>query len=113
MKIIKKFVVSSVWLFLVFLLFLLLIVFYYFRKEPFQDKNNKFDLMDIIEKFCNGQFGDEWGIDHVFHYNDKIMFVVIHAKGAVVDVSVQPENRAIIVENIKGTLLLKKRVYRF
>jgi hypothetical protein len=111
----KNFVPSAlgVLLFLVFLVFFLMIVFYCFRKETFQDKNDKIDFMDILEKFCNEQFGDEWGIDNVFHYNDRIMFIVIHTQGAIVDVSVQPENRAIIIENIKGKSSLKKRIYRF
>lgn len=97
-----------------FLLFLVL----FFQKEKYQQKKTKkaddHDWMDILEKFCNNNFGEEWGVDHIFRYNDNIMFAVIQVQGAVVDLSIQPENRAIIIENIKGkTSRLIKRVHRF
>jgi hypothetical protein len=42
------------------------------------------------------------------------MFATIQAQGAVVDLSIQPDSRAIIIENIKGRAdHLAKRVYRF
>ena len=98
-----------------FVLFLFLFMF--FQKEQYQQKKvNKTedDLMDILEKFCTEQFGEEWGVDHVYRYNDKIMFATMQVQGAVIDLSVQPESRAIIIEDIKGkTSHLTKRVYRF
>lgn len=99
------------------IVFFFLFLFMYFQKEQYQQKKvNKAedDLMNILEKFCTEQFGEEWGVDHVYRYNDKIMFVVIQVQGAVIDLSVQPESRAIIIEDIKGkTNRLTKRVYRF
>lgn len=88
-------------------------IYYFFHKEQFQLTKNKEDPMYIIDKFCNKQFGDDWGVDSVYHYNDKIIFVVVHTKNVVIDLSIQPENRAIIIENIRGETILKKRVHRF
>lgn len=94
-----------------------LFLFMYLQKEQYQQKKvneAEDDLMNILEKFCTEQFGEEWGVDHVYRYNDKIMFAAIQVQDAVVDLSVQPESRAIIIENIKGkTNRLTKRVYRF
>lgn len=108
--------------FLWFVCFLLIVCFFlflfmFFQKEQYQQKNvNKMedDLMNILEKFCSEKFGEEWGVDHVYRYNDKIMFATIQVQDAVIDLSVQPESRAIIIEDIKGkTSHLTKRVYRF
>jgi len=109
--------------FLWFVCFFLIVSFFLFlvlflQKEKYQQKKankvNDEDLMDILEKFCNSHFDEDWGVDHVYRYNDKIMFAVIQVQDAVVDLSIQPESRAIIIENIKGkTNRLTKRVYRF
>lgn len=85
---------------------------FFFPKEPFQEKPTG-DAMEHVEKFCDQHFGKEWGVDHVFRYNDRILFVAVNTQGAVVDLSVHPENRIILIENIKGPVLLKKRIYRF
>jgi hypothetical protein len=69
--------------------------------------------MDVVNKFCDKHFGEEWSIDDVSRYNDKITFFVIHTQGSIIDMSVQPENRAIIIENIKGYSTIKNRIYRF
>lgn len=107
----------SVFLFICFLMivFLLFFILLFFQKEKYQQKNNNGDedLMDVIEKFCKQHLGEEWGMDHVYRYNDKIMFATIQIQGAVIDLSVQPDSRAIIIENIKGKTSLTKRVYRF
>lgn len=95
-----------------FFVFVLWFLFLCFRKEPFQKKDNV-DFMTTIETFCSQHFGEDWGIDHVYRYNDKIMFVVVQTHHAVIDLSIQPENRAIIIENIKGVSPFKKRIYRF
>lgn len=91
---------------------LCVIVYFLFQKEHFQEKTTG-DGMDHVEKFCDQHFGKEWGVDHVFRYNDNILFVAVHTQGAVVDLSVYPENRVILVEKIRGPVLLKKRIYRF
>ena len=111
----KSFLWILCFLLIVFFLFFLVL---FFPKETYQQKKNKKtgdeDFMDILEKFCNTNFGEEWGVDHVYRYNENIMFAAIQIDGAVVDLSVQPESRAIIIENIKGkTNRLTKRVYRF
>lgn len=98
------------------IVFLLLFMVLFFQQEKYEQKkaNNADDIMVILDKFCNQYFGEEWGVDHVYRYNDKIMFAVIQVQGAVINLSVQPESRAIIIENIKGkTSRLTKHVYRF
>lgn len=83
-----------------------------FQKETFQPPPN--DIVHVLDKFCNKHYGDDWGIDNIYSYNDKIMFAVIHAKGSIIDLSIQPENRSIIIENVNGkTLSLKRRVFRY
>lgn len=86
-----------------------------FHKEPYQQKKKEKDdhLMEILDKFANEHLGTDWEMDHVDRYNNKIIFVVIHTDNAIIDLSVQPENRAIIIENIKGKSPFQKRVYRF
>lgn len=82
------------------------------RKEPFQPPHD--DIVHIIDKFCNKHYGDDWGIDNIYPYNDKIVFAVIQTKGSTIDLSIQPENRAIIIENINGkTPPQQRRISRF
>lgn len=83
-----------------------------FQKERFQNKKKNGYLYQV-EKFCDEHFGEEWGIDDVFVFNDKLIFMVVQTNGTKVNLSVLPENRSIIVENITGNLTLKKRVYFF
>lgn len=104
----RRFCVASLFL----ICFLLLFFVFFFQKEKYQqqEKNN---IVDIIDKFCNQHFGDNWGIDNIHHYNEKIIFVVVQSKDVVVDLSIQPDIKTIIVEQIKGKTSLKKRVYRY
>lgn len=90
------------------------VVSFLFQKEPFQEKPTG-DGMEQLEKFCDQYFGKEWGVDHVFRYNDKILFADVHTQSVVVSLSIHPENRAIVIENIQGSLPvpLKRLIYRF
>jgi len=83
----------------------------FFQKEKYQQQ--KKNIVDVIDDFCNQHFGEEWGIDNIQHYNEKIVFVVVQSKGVIVDLSIQPEIKTIIVEKTKGKTNLKKRVYRY
>lgn len=97
------------------LLFVFLLVFlcYYFQKENFQSYQGK-DILIVIEKFCNQHFGDNWNIDSLVSYNEKITFVVIQTKNKKIDLSIQPDSRAIIIENIRGDQLkTNQRIFRY
>lgn len=78
----------------VFLLFL-------FCKEPFQPTEED-DLIQVIDDFCSKYYGDDWNMDSIYSYNDKLVFIVIQTKDATIDLSIQPKSRVIIVEKIKG-----------
>lgn len=83
-----------------------------FQKERFQNKKKNGYLYQV-EKFCDEHFGEDWGIDDVFVFNEKVIFITIQTNSAKINLSVLPDNRSIIVENITGDLTLKKRVYFF
>lgn len=121
MKLKKIFVSSScrvIKILLVLSVFLALIALFLFYSFPekYQDpekERNKPVVMDIVVNFCDKNFGDEWVIDNAYVYNEKVAFFIVEACGSVIYISVQPENRAIIIEDIKGSLVMKKRIHRF
>ena len=90
----------------------MMILFYYWMtKETFKKDDV---VMDVLEKFCNDHCGSDWTMDNMEQYNDKLVFVVIQTKDATISLSIQPINRAIIIENIKGKSPFgTKRVFRF
>jgi len=85
----------------------------FFKKEKYQQQQKKKNIVDVIDDFCNEHFEEDWGVDNIQHYNEKIVFVVVQYKGAIIDLSIQPEIKTIIIEQIKGKTNLKKRVYRY
>lgn len=105
----RGFILCVVCCFLMVLL-CLYVFFFYQKPEAYQDGA---DGMDILVKFCDHHFGEGWGVDHIFRYNDKLVFFDINTQGAVVSLSLQPEGRVIIIEKIKGRTSLTKRIYRF
>lgn len=106
-------------LFVILVVMVCCLTFYHVYQEHFQHpiKNNSPDVLKIIEKFCNKQYQDHWNIDSLFSYNENIVFVVIQTKEQKIDLSIQPDNRAIIIENIQGETENDKkdfqRVFRF
>lgn len=95
----------------VVVVFSVLVFYCLFQKEPFQSPHN--DIVSILDNFCNHHYGYDWGIDNIYPYNEKIIFATIQARGSTIDLSIQPSNRAIIIENINGGAPLKRRVYRY
>lgn len=106
---------KKIGLLLCFSLSVLCVVFYFlFQKESFQEKPTGYG-MEQLGKFCDQHLGKDWGVDRIFGYNDKILFADVHTQGAVVSMSIHPENRVILIENIQGSapVPLKKLIYRF
>lgn len=100
---------------LVFLLMILVVallayLFFSFCMEAFRPP--KKDLFLVLEDFCDKNCGDDWIIDSIQHYNPKIVFVIVQTRQGKLDLSVQPDIGAIIVEDtqIPGW---KKRVFRY
>jgi hypothetical protein len=94
----KKFVVAGVFLFL-----MVVVVFYYLYKEPFQPSSSSTkDILTIIDSFCNKQYGEHWNIDSLVIFNEKLVFVVVQTKEHKIDLSIQPDIRTIIIEQMSS-----------
>lgn len=81
-------------------------LYYMERVESYEET-----VMKMVDEFCNNNYGEEWSLDSIFRYNDKISFAVVIVNGNKVSFSVQPTINTIIIENVKGNLDIKKRVH--
>lgn len=113
----KKFIMKNKKIFL--LLFILLILFLFltiYYKEHYSPSSHGKDVLKIIETFCNKHYGETWNMDSLVSYNEKIIFVTIQTKDQTIDFSIQPDSRAIIIENTRGSHqknTLQQRIFRY
>lgn len=65
-------------------------------------------IMTMIDEFCNKQYGNDWTIDSIVRYNDKLYFAVVRIKEDVkISFSIQPIVNTIIIEDVHGNLDVK------
>lgn len=101
---------KKLFLFVLVVVGLLTCLFFSFYRETFRPPKKDFFL--VLEEFCNKNCGEDWTIDNIHKFNAKIVFVVVQTRQGRLDLSVQPDIGAIIVEDtqIPGW---KKRVFRY
>jgi hypothetical protein len=81
-------------------------------KEPFQAKEEE-DTIQSLNRFCNLHYGEDWGVDSIFPYNDKIVFVVVRTSDSTLHLSMHPQNRVVILEDVKGKPPSHPRIVRY
>lgn len=94
------------------LVFVVLVAYFCFSwcREAFRPP--KKELFVALEEFCRRHCGDDWVIDSIHKYNPKIVFVVVQTREGRLDLSIQPDIGAIIVEDTKIPHW-KTRVFRY